>query len=299
MEDLGFTKLAEYYGIPSFSWRDFLCPLTSTGKREKMRLEPNMFSTAGRIHVGFKAHAQIASMAIDYFNRSLSQYNLSKSEPFLTNKSYLTSPVKPLFIDSSISDFQLDNSLCLSYLTPNWEVPVKQTLAATVIESDGFYFVQKKKSIRQYVPDGADVRTDASAGWLSKARNSLLKIQFVIPSTASMNATTSYRSVAVNFHMVPSTTSIEIWLNEDRMSSVIIGKDRKCKTTRLVNRLYPIATKISPGNYTINIASKIGGKVLLSGLVIGYPGYHGYEGYVPIDVKYRVWSQKDYEKWRC
>jgi hypothetical protein len=293
MEDLGFTKLAEHYGIPSFSWRDFVCPLTSSGKRQEMNTATNMFNADGS-HVGTKAHAQVASKMIDYFKEGFASYSAAGRKRNIEEdklKDDIGLSVKPLFTAPSISDTEMANSQCLSFLTPDWKIPLTQSLTFKVTLSKEFKFMSptaSKKSSHHKA-----FRTDAYGCWASESKAGLLKIQFLISEKPS-----SSRSVAVIFRTKDNHASTEIWLDDDQKSAITIDSN-KCGHHMYQTRLEPLATGVSPGYHTLNVVSKGGGWFEISGIVVGYPSYQGYEGYRPFDIKAKMWSIENYEKLHC
>ena len=76
MEDLGLDDLAKYYGIPSVSMKDFVCPLTSSGRR-KFKAKMDLFIPDG--HAASKSHKKIASMITEYFRTFLASKDCDRS----------------------------------------------------------------------------------------------------------------------------------------------------------------------------------------------------------------------------
>ena len=146
MEDLGLDDLAKYYGIPSVSMKDFVCPLTSSGRR-KFKAKMDLFAPDG-MHAGRKSHKKIASMIIEYFRIFLATKDCDRSVKGKSNKKDSLSFLKPLFSDPSISDIQLGKAMCWTHLTPNWKIPLKQSLKARVIASCGFAYVSPLMSLK-------------------------------------------------------------------------------------------------------------------------------------------------------
>ncbi|KAK3727024.1 hypothetical protein QZH41_002949 [Actinostola sp. cb2023] len=289
MEDLGFNKLAEHYGIPSFSWRDFVCPLTSTGKREPMNTEKDMFNNDGS-HVSYKAHLQVASKIIQYLKISLAPrgaYYLTRSD--VKQNDYMYTLVQPVFT-KSISDDELIKSMCLSYLTPDFNVPLKQTLYVNITHSNAFRYFSPKESKKESVH--FKFRTDAYGRWGSRTIGGLLKIEFGIPNGPS-------RSVILIFRTKDNDASTTVWLDDDQDSAITIDSN-KCGHHMYQTRLQPIATtNVSPGYHTLNVQSNRRGWFEVSGLVVGYPGYHDYKGYRPFDVKAKMWNYEKFQQLQC
>ncbi|KAK3754320.1 hypothetical protein QZH41_006116 [Actinostola sp. cb2023] len=378
MENLGFDELAKHYGIPYFSMKDFVCPLTSDGARELTSAQIDMLALDG-MHAGWKTHAKIASSIIEYFKNALTE------EPGKDNSELdLPSLVKPLFSEPLISDAQLVNAMCWSALTPNWKVPLRQTLDAHVTESRGFRYISPVESLSKLKLPRSMWHTDGHGGWNYQSGTNgiqgkngtqgtngtegtlgiqgangtqgtqrtlgtlgiqgtqgtngtqgtqgtlgtlgiqgtngiqgtqgtlgiqgtngtqgtlgiqgtngtqgtlgtngtqgteLLTIRFTYPSdvTSGNKTPSALRSVVVVVRMRHFATSFRMSLDDDRKSCVDVAHGAD-KGQWSATRLYPIATEITPGNYTLNIELRVG-ILRVSGIVIGYRGYHAYEGY--------------------
>jgi len=228
-----------------------------------------MYANDGR-HASLKSHAKIASLIMEYFKTVLAR-------AYATNTRYnpedLQVLVKPLFSDPSISDEQLTNAMCWTHSTPNWKIPLKQTLDANVTESRGFIYRSPFES--RWI---GEFRTDSNGGWFANHGFVHLKVRFhILPGQSTP---ISSRSVAVLLKFKAQfPLLIKIWLNDEKMSCTeIVIKNPSSGLTYI--RVVPIATDVSSGYYTLNIEGKVQWLCFL-GMAIGYRGFHGYEGYKP------------------
>lgn len=265
MQDFGFDELASNYGIPSFSVRDIVCPVNSFSERTLDNTQIDMFASDGN-HASFKAHAIMAELMMKYFVKVISMP---------THLSTNITIAKPLFSDLSIKDNQLGNARCFSYLTPNWTIPLQQTLAARVIDSYGY----KYRSPFESRWNGS-FRTDAAGGWLARPGQVQLKVQFIIPTSPTISPL--YRSVAVLLKLNGNLPlSIQMSLNDfnNSCTQLDISSDT---AYRAVNFVFPIATSIMPGNYTLTIKGKVDFLHFL-GMAVGYQGFYGYKGFTKLN----------------
>lgn len=271
MEDFGFTELAKHYGVPSISIRDFICPLTRSGQREINNSTLALFATDGK-HIKFTSHTRIASMLMEYFKNLLAtnkEITAANTQGYSQNRPL--SLGKPLFSEPSIIDDQLTLPMCWSHLTPNIYLPFKQTLDAHVIRSRGFLYEPPSQSRWNcaFCFDSTD------SGWAAIPGFVDLQIQFSIPLDTSIQNST----VALILKYKPLFPfSVKIWLNDKNSTCTEINNERDETTIRVFIRVLPIATGISPGNYTLNIQGEVQYFHFI-GIVIGYSGFHDYEGY--------------------
>ena len=279
MEDLGLDDLAKYYGIPSVSMKDFVCPLTSSGRR-KFKAKMDLFAPDG-MHAGRKSHKKIASMIIEYFRIFLATKDCDRSVKGKSNKKDSLSFLKPLFSDPSISDIQLGKAMCWTHLTPNWKIPLKQSLKARVIASCGFAYVSPLMSLKNRTFDRSTRHMDGFGGWASQPEKGTknLTVQFIVPNTNPL----VLPSISVVLRLNYTATMVKMSLDDEQRSCIVV----KTETQRrkwLNTRIYPLTSQITPGKYTLRIECTARW-MLVCGIVIGYHGYHGFEGYKPIDEK--------------
>ena len=280
MEDLGLDDLAKYYGIPFVSMKDFVCPLTSTGRR-KFKAKMDLFAPDG-MHAGRKSHKKIASMIIEYFRTFLTSKDWDRSVKGKSNKKDSSlSLQKPLFSDPSITDIQLGKAMCWTHLTPNWKMPLKQSLEARVIASCGFAYVSPLMSLKNKTFDRSARHMDGYGGWTCQPGKGTknLTVQFIVPNTNPL----VLPSISVVLRLNYTATMVKMSLNDEERSCILV----KTETQRrkwLNTRIYPLTSQITPGKYTLRIECTARW-MLVCGIVIGYHGYHGFEGYKPIDEK--------------
>ena len=279
MEDLGLDDLAKYYGIPSVSMKDFVCPLTSSGRR-KFKAKMDLFAPDG-MHAGRKSHKKIASMIIEYFRIFLATKDCDRSVKGKSNKKDSLSFLKPLFSDPSISDIQLGKAMCWTHLTPNWKIPLKQSLKARVIASCGFAYVSPLMSLKNRTFDRSTRHMDGFGGWACQPEKGTknLTVQFIVPNTNPL----VLPSISVVLRLNYTATMVKMSLDDEQRSCIVV----KTETQRrkwLNTRIYPLTSQITPGKYILRIECTARW-MLVCGIVIGYHGYHGFEGYKPIDEK--------------
>ena len=278
MEDLGLDDLAKYYGIPSVSMKDFVCPLTSSGRR-KFKAKMNLFMPDG--HAASKSHKKIASMITEYFRTFLASKDCDRSLKGKSNKKDSLSLLKPLFSDPTISDIQLAKAMCWTHLTPNWEIPLKQSLKARVIASYGFANVSPLMSLKNRTFDRAARHMDGYGGWTCQPEKGTkyLTVQFTVPNMKSL----VLPSISVVLRLNYTATMVKMSLNDEQRSCILV-KTQTQRRKWLNVRIYPLTSQITPGKYTLRVECTARW-MLVCGIVIGYHGYHGYEGYRPIDEK--------------
>ena len=279
MEDLGLDDLAKYYGIPSVSMKDFVCPLTSSGRR-KFKAKMDLFAPDG-MHAGRKSHKKIASMIIEYFRIFLATKDCDRSVKGKSNKKDSLSFLKPLFSDPSISDIQLGKAMCWTHLTPNWKIPLKQSLKVRVIASCGFAYVSPLMSLKNRTFDRSTRHMDGFGGWACQPEKGTknLTVQFIVPNTNPL----VLPSISVVLRLNYTATMVKMSLDDEQRSCIVV----KTETQRrkwLNTRIYPLTSQITPGKYALRIECTARW-MLVCGIVIGYHGYHGFEGYKPIDEK--------------
>ena len=279
MEDLGLDDLAKYYGIPSVSMKDFVCPLTSSSRR-KFKAKMDLFEPDG-MHAGRKSHKKIASMIIEYFRIFLATKDCDRSVKGKSNKKDSLSLLKPLFSDPSISDIRLGKAMCWTHLTPNWKIPLKQSLKARVIASCGFAYVSPLMSLKNRTFDRSTRHMDGFGGWACQPEKGTknLTVQFIVPNTNPL----VLPSISVVLRLNYTATMVKMSLDDEQRSCIVVKTETQRKKW-LNTRIYPLTSQITPGKYTLRIECTARW-MLVCGIVIGYHGYHGFEGYKPIDEK--------------
>lgn len=270
MQDFGFDELAKHYGIPVISMRDFVCPLISSGTRILDNSKLDMYVPSGN-HVNEKAHYELAVMIVKY----LTQMLIENDGKYFQD---ISSPLKaPLFSEAAISDNQLSQTKCFAQLTPNYKLPLKQTLSIRVVHLHGFkYYVPGTEP--SFKPNSA-WRLDASGGWVTRPGHDQVrfKANFTIDSHAKPKALHSV-AVLLKFKQTKGF-SIRVWLNDNINFCTELSITQPGADLTFI-RVVPVGAQVLPGHHSLYLQGKAH-YLHVIGVAIGYPGFRGYEGYKP------------------
>lgn len=242
----------------------------------------------------FKRRNEHFNIQFDQKNRIFSEESPpNKADTHDSNEKYedmLGSPMPPKF--TTVSDNDMANSMCLTFLSPDWRVPLQQTLQAKVIYSKDFTYLSpaEYKKIAKHLM----FRTDAYGAWAAKTKGAMLKMSFVIPQGSARSVSLIFRTKDNEGNKANSL----VWVDGDKKSAITVDSN-KCGHHMYQTRLQSLATHVSPGYHTLNVQSNGHGWFEVSGLIVGYAGYQDYEGYRPFDVKAKMWSEENYEQLKC
>ncbi|XP_048585393.1 uncharacterized protein LOC5502177 isoform X2 [Nematostella vectensis] len=293
MENLGQRELSQHYGITQLSWREVACPLVEVGGKRRRVLRESKLFHRDKSHVSNTAHAHIAVMIAEYFKEAL---KTEQAEPL---QSPATLP-QSLYSDPLVLDLELESSLCLTYLSPDWREGYAQSLEANITVSEKFHFVTpaaNRKSSKHLA-----FRTDAYGGWKTNSNNGKLRIRFTVPTLPPLppgSAALGARSVSIIYRSKDNDATALAWV-DDRQKDAVHMRTNFCGRHMYQTRVLPLFSDVLPGIHTVTVKPYgKGGEFMVSGLIVGYQDYSGFLGYRPFDVRNKVWSKSDYGEAQC
>ena len=266
LETFGQSELARHYEITSFSLRKILC------RKEKGKWRvvlTNMTGSDGK-HIGLKAHAQIATMMINYVRSVFDEVvNDVTSVSFDTvdqvggnGNSKLP---KFLLIESETKALQ--KPLCWTWKTPNvFKNLHHPNLKIEVMNNTNFSPCFKVHGQEMNVKSVAkELRTDSQGGWCAWTGLSILQLRIYVPLTADDS---SFHSRSVTVLSKHDKGEAAIWLGNNRNKAI-----RTDTNSWRNDRFDTIATRLEPGYHTITVRTLRGGMFMIAGVLVGAPDF--------------------------
>ena len=266
LENFGQAELARRYDITSFSLKEVLCRKENDQWRAVIT---DMAASDGR-HIGIKAHAMVAMMIIEYIRGVLKdaveEIRNTFGDSKVNNVSDYSPIPEPLFLRRETE--ALKQPLCWTGVTPDISQDLhRPNLQIQIVENDGF---SPSGSLRdQNASDKgktSDLRTDAQGGWGTWQIYSSVKLRIHIPPIDSSRNT---RSVILLTRTSGSGGKAEVWLDNNVTDAIYINT----KSIYGQNRLDTIETRVEPGFHTIMVRTVCDGNFLVSGVLVGPPGF--------------------------
>ena len=289
LEDIGQHKIARYYNITVFSWRDIVCPMDTGKSKRRIEIKSSMIN-ADHIHIGVKSHAQIALMLIRYFQKELKRV-ICLPWKSVRKTAESMDKIAPLFVQFS-NQTLISKSVCWSLISTNWRLPgERQSLEVKILIRKGFREITPQSRYARMTRTDAD-RSDSFGGWQSRKRGSFIEFSFTAPKMA--RKTDKWSVGLVLRHL--QNGQIKISLDEN-VSTTLTITGVKYGRILLQTRIFFLRTRITSGKHKMKIETegRKGFDVLLSGLVLGPSGMRNLKGYKPANTLQKIWSREDYK----
>ena len=239
-EDEAGDVVAKYYGIPSLSWRNVVCP--EIGKNAATSLD-HLFSSDGS-HPSITGHAQMASLLITFiksvFEKTITMERDRDMETGLPDNQVPALP-PPLHENA---DFH-SNAFCWTLLTPDYTSKLRNTLPGMdFVAADGFLFTNVS-----HWP----IRLDRQRCLRAWKQGATLKMQFFAPPSQASRRSDSLdpseaREVVVISHN-SFRGSARVWLDENYEEAQVIAELPGKRRTQVDI----LNTPVLPGLHTLTV----------------------------------------------
>lgn len=294
MEDIGQDLLTDTYNITSLKWRNAVC-LKNSGTFLK---HPCDLVDSDGFHINRLGHAHISLMIINLFRKIL----LDKIANVITNSRLQRLRKLPRVFhrkrfkikDTSSTSGELSATTCREKLVLPGPVyiskatklilkplcwtnvlpyrysadDVKIDLDVVVNKTKGFYL--KNSDSRKC--DKNACHLDVQSSWIGKTVGAVMALAVTVPGGNSslgtplrLVETSKTRSVAIGMRQCADCGAVNVWLDTDHKNKKYV--EMKLDYGRISTAI--VATRVQPGNHTVNIEIVREGQVVIVALMVG------------------------------